>query len=122
FRRADQAQQHPQRGRLARAVRPEVAEDISFFDRQVDVVDRDEVSVPLDEPARGDGPRVGHPSARAAASAAAGGTDPARTNETPPLRHVSAVPSCVASSWAVTPSSETVGKAPSIPDEPPPLA
>src|SRR5207244_6870015 len=78
--RPDQPEQHPQRGRLAGAVRPEVAEDVSLLDRQVDVVDGDELAVQLDEPARANRECIAHPSARAAASAAAGGTAPARTD------------------------------------------
>ena len=84
-RRADQPEQHPQRRRLARAVRAEVAEDVAALDGQVDVVDRDDLAVALDEPARFDRRRVAHLSARAAASAAAVGIDPASTYETPPL-------------------------------------
>jgi len=76
--RPDEAEHHPQRGGLARAVRPEIAEDVARQDRQVDAADRHEVAVVLDEPADLDRRRVGHgvQSARAAASAAVGGTEP----------------------------------------------
>ena len=47
--RADQAEQHPQRRRLAGAVRAEVAEHVAALDRQVDVVDRDDLAVALDQ-------------------------------------------------------------------------
>ena len=52
--RPDQSEQHAQRRRLPRAVRPEVAEDVAALDRQVDVVDRDDLAVALDETARFD--------------------------------------------------------------------
>ena len=84
-RRPDQPEHHPQRRRLAGAVRAEVAEDVAALDRQVDAVDRDDLAVALDEPACLDRRRVAHLSARAAASAAAVGTEPASTYETPPL-------------------------------------
>ena len=113
--RPDQPEQHPQRGRLAGAVRPEVAEDVASIDRQVDVVDGDDVAVALDQPSRFEGRRVAHLSERAADSAAEVGIDPASTYETPPRSQVSTVPSWVASSWAVTPSSEIDGSASSIP-------
>src|SRR5207248_7850495 len=103
------------------AVRAEVAEDVAGLDGQVDVVDRDDVAVALDQAAGGDRRRARHPSARAAASAAAGGSEPARTYETPPRRHSSTVPSCVASSFAVTPSSEIFGRLASGPCCRPPL-
>ena len=48
--RADQAQHHPQRRRLAGAVRAEVAEDVAGLDGQVDVVDGDELAVALARP------------------------------------------------------------------------
>ena len=51
----DQTEQHPQRGRLAGAVRAEVAEDVAGLDGEVDVVDRDDLTVGLHEPARDDG-------------------------------------------------------------------
>src|SRR5205807_9085165 len=59
-RRTDEPEQHPQRGRLARAVRPQVAEDVAAVDRQIDVVDRDDLAVSLDEPARLDRRGVAH--------------------------------------------------------------
>src|SRR5581483_7074385 len=108
-RRPDQPEQHSQRRRLAGAVRPEIAEDVAALDRQVDTVDRDELSVALDETPRDDGRDVGHPSSRAADSAAAGGSEPASRKLVPPRCHSSTVPSCVASSCAVTPASEIVG-------------
>ncbi len=82
--RPDQPEQHPQRGRLAGAVRAEVAEDVASIDRQVDVVDGDDVAVALDQSSRFERRRVAHPSDRAADSAAEVGTDPASTYETPP--------------------------------------
>ena len=115
LRRADQPEQHPQRGRLAGAVRPEVAEDVASIDRQVDVVDGDDVAIALDQPSRFEGRRVAHLSERAADSAAEVGIDPASTYETPPRSQVSTVPSCVASSCAVTPSRAIDGSASSIP-------
>ena len=48
------------------------------------MVDRDDVAVALDEPAGLDGRRVAHFTARAAASAAAGGSEPASTKLVPP--------------------------------------
>src|SRR6059058_2169935 len=114
-RRTDQPEHHPQRRRLSGAVRAEVAEDVAGSDCEVDPGDGDDVSVALDEPARDDGFRVVHFSSRAADSAAAGGNDPARTNARPPSCHSSTVPSCVASSCAVTPFSDTVGSPASIP-------
>src|SRR5262249_55408177 len=39
--RADEAEQDPERGRLARAVRAEVAEDVAGPDDEIDVVDGD---------------------------------------------------------------------------------
>ncbi len=50
--RADQPEQHAQRRRLARAVGPEVAVDVARLDGQVDVVDRRDLAVGLDEAAR----------------------------------------------------------------------
>src|SRR5205085_10772159 len=79
LRRPDQAEHHPQRRRLARAVRAEVAEDVAPLDGQVDVVDGDDLAVALDEAARRDRRRVRHLRSRAAVSAAAGGSEPART-------------------------------------------
>src|SRR5262249_23169558 len=114
--RTDQAEQHPERGRLAGAVRPQIAEDIAALDGEIDAVDRDDLAVALDEPACRDPGGVAHLSPRAAASAAAGGSEPKSTNETPPRVHWIAVPSCVASSCAVRPSSsETLGSAESMP-------
>ena len=48
------------------------------------MVDGDDLAVALDEPARLDRRRVAHFTARAAASAAAAGSDPARTKLVPP--------------------------------------
>ena len=53
----DQPEQHPQRGRLAGPVGAEVAEDVAGLDGEVDVVDRDDLTVALDQPARDDGAR-----------------------------------------------------------------
>ena len=108
-RRADQPEQHPQRRGLPRAVRPEIAEDVAALDGQLDVIDRGDLAVALDEPADLDRRGVAHLSSRAADSAAAVGTEPARTKETPPRSHPTIVPSWVASSCAVTPSSDTDG-------------
>ena len=110
-RRPDQAEQDPQQGRLARAVRPEVSEHVATLDREVDAVHCGDVAVTLDEPRRRDRKTLAHLSARAADSAAAGGSEPARTNETPFRCHSIAVPSCVASSCPVSPSSDTDGRA-----------
>ena len=101
--RPDQAEQDPKQRRLAGAVRAQIAEDIATLDGEVDVVDGDDVAVALDETGRREGKRIAHFSARAADSAAAGGSDPARMNETPFRRHWIAVPSCVASSCPVSP-------------------
>ena len=78
--RPDQAEQDPEGGRLAGPVRAEEAVDVAGLDRQVDVIDRDDLSVPLDEPSRGNRGRhdvAQGVSARAAASASAWVTDPA---------------------------------------------
>jgi hypothetical protein len=73
----DQAQHHPQRGGLTGTVWSEVAEDVTGLDGQVDVVNRDQLAVALTETADLDRRRFGHAqSALAAASAAAGGTEP----------------------------------------------
>src|SRR6185437_13431563 len=48
------------RGRLPGAVWPEVAEDVSLLDRQVDVVDCNELAIELDEPACADRERFAH--------------------------------------------------------------
>jgi hypothetical protein len=78
---ADEAEQHAHRRRLPGAVRAEVAVDVAGPDGQVDAVDREHVAIALDEAPRRDGrglavdPAGAH-SARAAASAAAGGTEP----------------------------------------------
>ena len=75
--RADEAEHHPQRRRLAGAVGPEVAEDVAGQHGEVDAVDRDELAVALDEAADLDGgASVTRQSPRAAASAAVGGTEP----------------------------------------------
>src|SRR6185312_2111506 len=83
--RADKPQHHPQRGRLAGPVRAEVAEDVARLDAEVDVLDRDQVAVALAEAPDLDREaglrglcvlsRRGQ-RALAAASAAAGGTEP----------------------------------------------
>ncbi len=86
-RRADQAQEHPQRRGLPGPVGPEVAVDVAGLHRQVDAVDGGEVAVALHQApgadgrrgllrARAAGGRRAQKSSRAAASAAAGGTDP----------------------------------------------
>jgi hypothetical protein len=58
--RPDQPEQHAQRGRLARAVRPEVAVDVSGLDYEVDAVDGDDLAVALDQPAGLDRQGPGH--------------------------------------------------------------
>ena len=55
----DDAQQHPQRGGLARAVGAENAVDRAFGHGQVDPVDRQRPVEPLDQPARLDRQRAG---------------------------------------------------------------
>ena len=70
----DQAEQHPQRRRLACSVGPEVAVDVTGADREVDVVDGGDLAVALDQPAGLD--RRCHHRPRAAFSAATGGTEP----------------------------------------------
>ena len=117
----DQAEQHPQQRGLSGSVRAEQAEDVAGRDSEIDAVDRDDLTVCLDDPAGGDGRRAArHLTARAAASAAAAGSEPASTYAVPPLCQASTVPSCVASSWALTPSSDTVGRLESglLPAEP----
>jgi hypothetical protein len=47
----DQAEQDPQRRRLAGAVRPEEAVDVSWLDAEIDVVDRGDCAVALEETA-----------------------------------------------------------------------
>ena len=75
--RGDEPEQHPQHGRLARAVGPEVAVDVPGLHREVDAAHRDDVVVALDQAAGLDGRGRGHVQrALAAASAAAGGTEP----------------------------------------------
>src|SRR5207253_2133457 len=118
----DQAQHHPQRRRLAGAVGAEIAEHVSRLDGEVDVVDGEDLAVTLDQAAKLDGRRVAHFSARAAVSAALGGSEPARTKATPLRCHSIAVPSWVASSCPVSPSSETVGRFESRPPWCPPPA
>ena len=71
----DQPEQHPQRRRLAGPVGSEVAVDVAGAHGQVDVVDRRDVAVALDQPARLDRGRRHH-SPLAAFSAATGGTEP----------------------------------------------
>src|SRR5205085_10337209 len=108
--RADQSEQHAKRRRLPSTVRAEIAEDVAGLDCEVDPGDGNDVSVALDESARHDGRRVRHFNSRAADSAAAGGSEPASTKLVPPWLHSTMVPSCVASSCAVTPLSDTVGR------------
>src|SRR5205823_7728170 len=103
------------RGCLAGSVWSEVAKDVAALDRQVDVVDGDDVAVALDEPARLDRRCIAHFTARAAVSAAEAGSEPASTKLVPPVCQVSTVPSWVASSCAVRPSSDTVGRLESMP-------
>src|SRR5207342_3241705 len=119
-RRPDQAEEHPKRRRLAGPVRTQVAVDVTGVDREVDAVNRGEVAVPLDEAARLDRPFRGgsrrhQPSARAAASAAAAGSDPTSVYRTPPRSNWIAVPSAVASSWPAAPLTDTRGSEPSGP-------
>jgi hypothetical protein len=78
FRRANQAEEHPQRRRLAGAVRAEIAEDVAARDGQVHVVDGGQVAVTLDQVSRFDR-QVVHFSDRAAASAAEAGSEPTST-------------------------------------------
>jgi hypothetical protein len=52
----DQAEQDPQRRRLARPVWPEKAIDVARLDGQIDVVDRGDCAVAVDEAARLDWP------------------------------------------------------------------
>ncbi len=75
----DQPERHPQRRRLAGAVRSEEAVDVADVDVQVDVVDRQDLLVALDEPLRPDWRRRRRPRYRplATASTAAGLTAPA---------------------------------------------
>ena len=108
--RTDEAEQHPQRRRLAGAVRPEIAEDVARLDGQVDVVDRDELAVALDQGARRDGRGIRHANALAASSASPLVIDPPTTMETPPLSNASTVPSGVASSCADRAPSDTFGR------------
>src|SRR5207237_6816684 len=112
----DQAEHHAERRRLAGTVRAEVAEDVAALDGQLDVVDGEKLAVALDEAASRDRRRLAHlERSRAAVSAAAGGSEPARTKATPFRCQPSTVPSCVASSWPVAPLSETVGRLESAP-------
>ena len=53
----DQAEQHPQRGGLAGAVRAQVAVDVAGLDGQVDAVDRGQVAVALHRPRASTGGR-----------------------------------------------------------------
>ena len=80
LRRPDQAEHHPQRGGLPGAVGPEVSVDVARVDGQIDAPDCGQVAVALDEPAHLYGRRavnrVDRHRARAAASAAAAGTEP----------------------------------------------
>src|SRR5579884_2082231 len=117
-RRPDQAEHHPQRRRLAGAVRAEEAVDVAGVDGQVDLVHGDEVAVALEQGSRRDRRRVAHASAAASASATAAVTEPASTYATPPRCHVTAVPSGVDSSWPAAPAIVTDGSAPIGPAEP----
>ena len=54
LRRRDQPERHAQRGRLAGAVGTEEAVHVAGSDVQVDVVDREDLLVALDQPARAD--------------------------------------------------------------------
>ena len=75
------------------------------------MVDGDDLAVALDEAAGLDRRAASLTStARAAASAAAAGSEPASTKLDAAARQSSTVPSWVASSCAVSPSSETVGR------------
>ena len=77
-RRPDQAEHHPQRRRLAGAVRSQIAVDVARLDRQVDPVDRRELSVTLDETADLDRRRgLRHGSDAATDSIVDGVTEPA---------------------------------------------
>ena len=73
--RPDQPEQHAQRRRLAGAVGSEVAVHVAAFDGQVDVVDGRDVAVGLEEAASLDD-RAHASTARRAASAALGGSEP----------------------------------------------
>ena len=73
------------------------------------MVDRDDLAIGLDEPARFDD--GGHPStARSAASAAFGGSEPTSVVLRPPFSTEISVPSAVGSSCPVAPSIVTVGR------------
>jgi transposase InsO family protein len=76
--RADQAEHHPQRRRLSRAVRAEVAVDVARVYVDVDPTDRREVAVALDESPYLDRgrPAPGAHRPRAAVSATDGATEP----------------------------------------------
>ena len=50
--RIDDAEEHPQRRRLARSIRPENTENAAFRDGNVDPVHRHRAIEPLDEAAR----------------------------------------------------------------------
>src|SRR5262245_19888781 len=107
----DEPEQHPQRGRLARAVGTEVAVDVAGADREVDVVDGRERPEALDQAARLDRfkRRRRHRSPRAAFSAATGGTDPTTTYSMPSASKRRIVPSAVPNSVPVAPSMLTCG-------------
>src|SRR5581483_3041829 len=97
------------------SVRSEVAEDVAVLDGQVDAVDGDDIAVALDEAARLDRRCIAHFTARAAVSAAEAGSEPASTKLVLLVCHASTVPSWVASSCAVRPSREMVGRLESMP-------
>ena len=77
--RPDQPEQHPQRRRLAGAVRAEEAVDVAGRDGEIDPGNGRDLPVPLDEAARFDrsGVRAQDVSARAAVSASDCVTEPA---------------------------------------------
>ena len=108
--RQHQTEQHPDRGRLARAVGAEEAVDVTFADVEVEVVDREDGSEALGQPGGGD-----HRSTTPAARSAAASTrvdrvtrpltshDPARSSETstPSGPAASAIPAPVSTAPAL---------------------
>ena len=71
----DQPEHHPKRSRLSGAVGTEVPVHVAGADGQIDAADGDDLAVALYKSSDFDGRGVGH-SARAAASAVCGVTDP----------------------------------------------